>query len=104
MQSTVPNDGDLGSEIDVIDGVAILGELDDELVEGFEQYDRRPGATLRGCLDVSLSSVICVFNPAITIATGHLFTRCASFEFVPVGTLENWSDNYSHVSILHDAQ
>src|ERR1700730_1883892 len=48
----------LGSEIDVIDGVAILGELHDELVEGLAD-DRRRGATLRGCLDVGGSRVIC---------------------------------------------
>src|SRR5580704_1061069 len=62
----------LGSEIDVIDGVAILGELHDELVEGLAD-DRRRGATLRGCLDVCVSRVMCVFNPAIRIAAGHLF-------------------------------
>src|SRR5260370_31822636 len=94
----------LGIEIEVIVGVAILRELHDELVEGLAD-DRRRGASLRGCLDIGVSRVMCVFNPPITIAAGHLFTRRPSVEFLPVGTLENWSDNYSHVSILpYDAQ
>src|SRR5712675_585731 len=101
-RSSPPRDGAPHRRpIDAIDGVAILGELHDELVEGLAD-DRRRGATLRGCLDVGVSRVICVFNPAIRIATGHLFTRRPSVEFVPVGTLENWSDNYSHLSILQD--
>ncbi|HWX26916.1 MAG TPA: hypothetical protein VNZ53_05700 [Steroidobacteraceae bacterium] len=91
----------LGSEIDAIDGVAILDELHDELVEGLAD-DRRRGATLCGCLDVGVSRVIGVFNPAITVAAGHLFTRRPSVEFVSVGTFENWSNNYSHVGILQD--
>jgi hypothetical protein len=63
-RSSPPRDGAPHRRpIDAIDGVAILGELHDELVEGLAD-DRRRGATLRGCLDVGVSRVICVFNPA----------------------------------------
>jgi hypothetical protein len=75
--------------------------FDDEVVEGLAD-DRGWGATLRGCPDLGLPRIICVFDPAISITAGQPVGHRPDVKSIPFTTIENRSDNDTHLSTSTD--